>query len=719
MKRSFAVLCTVASIASASTASAVSVEKSPLAGLVEGLALGDVDGDGRDEVFALLRDGTSTDAAHTNGSVALFDAKGTLRWEKLGGKYLSGGVTNADYDGDGRKELSYCEAVDDGRCFVLDGDGSTLFQTGPLFYPGISGSAPAAADLTGDGADDLVVTSWGGTIAAFDGPTGFELWRYEAYTELGELFHCNPTLVDLNGDHVLDVVALGSQEGKVVAVDGSDGSLLWASTSFRDVHGNYSRGNGLLVTTLRPGHGKELLISLSGAAGTSAVFGLSRNGEQLFRTNVPGNLSYMAPAAADTNGDGKREIFLQNRNGDLSEIDGAGRIVNTTSIGTASWVPPSFIDVDADGIVEVVATSTTGVRILKGGAMKVVHEFENLGDGLHPSPVVADVERDGKTEMFLGAWFDNDLFRVQFDRASWHRWDTLGGSIRHEGEHALALPTGSLVAQVATHLMRFEAETAALSGKLAKAAETVVEDLQSAAEMLSRGFPQSAIGDLRKAEKSLAKMGDSYFESRLELGRLAVVAARELAMRVEANQSSDWSKLMRARELLVDAETELAEMDVERALISTQQAVAAIRMPVGVEGNYCAELSHSEPYLSAQCRLLKAAYDLGPSEQLAQAAVLAGLSLYPALNIPSSLGGIAIGVALLNQESAQGLQIAEAARIVARLYVDERRIASFDEEDFSRAENSFDAGEDALRDGNAALALAHFSAAAAAAAGPD
>jgi outer membrane protein assembly factor BamB len=213
-------------VAAANTSRAAELERVSLQGLLEGSSLGDLDGDGRSEIIALLRDGSAADATWSNGSVVALDAKGAVLWERKGDQYLSGGLSAADFDGDGQGEVAYCEASASGNCMVVDGDGELLWQTPSAYYPGISGVAPASADLTHDGAQDLVTNSWGGTIAAYDGPTGFELWHFDAYTELGELFHSNPTLFDLNGDHTHDVILVGSQKGYVVALDGVDGNLL-------------------------------------------------------------------------------------------------------------------------------------------------------------------------------------------------------------------------------------------------------------------------------------------------------------------------------------------------------------------------------------------------------------------------------------------------------------------------------------------------------------
>jgi hypothetical protein len=710
-------LVSVSILCIAHVAHAGEVKKLGLSGLVEGLALSDVDGDGRSEVFTLLRRGTVADPSQSSGSVAMFGADGKLRWERIGSQNLSGGITSGDFDGDGMSEVAYCESAEKGRCFVVDGDGKSLWQTPELYFPGISGSAPAAGDLTHDGVVDLVAVSWGGTVAAFDGPTGFEIWRYEAFPALGELFHCNPTLVDLNGDSTDDVVLLGAEKGMVVALDGVDGQLLWATESLRASFGNFSRGNGVLITELRPGEGSELVVSLRGTPTQSTLLGLTRTGKQLFRTEIAGSLAYMSAVAGDIDGDGKRELFVQSRNGQLNQFDTSGKVVQSVEVGKESWLSPSFVDINGDGIVEILASSTTGVKILSGQKLTVLSELSELAQGLQPSPVVADIERDGKVEFFMGSWFGTDLLRVQFDVPSWHRWDTLAGEGKHQGQHALGAAQGSGVVRISALQTALEGQLKNVSGKDKTRLESAIAALAAATTKLSLGDLKAAILELRKAEKDLAQAGANFGDEQAMLGEVTFEITLQAVNRMTAIVSGENSKIERAKGLLEDAQDLLEDNSVAAALIAMEQALAAISGRLGVTGNYCAEVSLEEPYLPLQCEMLKTAYQIADTSGLARETILLGLSAFPFLNVVATLTAVGGGVALLPSDSEAAGELVETARKVARLYVDERAIAGRGKLDLSKAESSYEAGLKAMADDDFTLAVAKFAASAAWASG--
>ncbi|MGB5313126.1 MAG: VCBS repeat-containing protein, partial [Polyangiales bacterium] len=128
-----------------------------LPGAPDGASYGDVDGDGQFEIGVVVRGDP--------GYVVLLDHAGQVLWTHTAATSLVGFPTFGDYDGNGTDEIAYCESSVDGSCHVLNADGTVRYSFGSYYYPGMSGSGPTAADITGDGADDLLVLSWGGTVA--------------------------------------------------------------------------------------------------------------------------------------------------------------------------------------------------------------------------------------------------------------------------------------------------------------------------------------------------------------------------------------------------------------------------------------------------------------------------------------------------------------------------------------------------------------------------
>lgn len=691
------------------TSQALEVESYGFQGLVEGLSLGDLDGDGRSEIVALLRNGTAADAQWTNGSVVALDMNGGLLWERKGANYLTGLVTTADFDGDGKREVTYCDSAAAGHCFVVRGNGQLRWQTSELNYPAITNMGPAASDLTQDGIVDLVVASWGGTVAAYDGPSGVELWRYEAYQQLGELLHCNPLLFDLNGDHVDDVVVLGYQKGLVIALDGADGHLLWNTPSFQQAYTNYSRGNGILVTELREGHGKELLVPMRGATDVdSAVFGIARNGTVLFRAPIPGRLSYQSPVTADVDGDGQPEIYLQSRNGVLYRLDGQGTVVSSVTIGNESWMAPAFVDADQDGTVEVVASSTTGVQILKGEGLTLIDEVVDLGQGLQPpSPVVADVERDGEAEILLGSWYGTELFRLQLTSKSWWRWDTVGGTPRHQGVHSKS-PYDDVKQSViglsvlADSLGRM---AQASSGSQATALERAVENVQEGLLRSSGGEHHLALLALRDVERELRGVGTAVSSHNVQLAQVAVDAAGQSWARLTALYGSNNGELEDVESALIDAQDELDDGHLQDALAAVAAIYVQIELASGSMGNHCGDVLLNEPYLNLECELLVKALEITSNAEARDSALL-GIRSLALLDVMQAGSYLEQAVAALPAGDPITASLSSTLRKVVRLYLDDRRIAGAVHA--TSVEAAYEAGVAALSAGNIPAAAEQF-----------
>lgn len=691
---------------------AAELKRVPFKGLVDGASLGDLDGDGQSEIVALLRNGSAADPKWTNGSVVALDTKGGLLWERKGATPLTGSVTTADFDGDGKREVAYCDGAAAGHCFVLKGDGQLLWQTKELYYPAVTGMAPAASDLTQDGVVDLVTATWGGSVAAYDGPSGVEIWRYEAYRELGELFHCNPLLVDANGDQVDDVLVIGAQKGYIIALDGTDGHVLWKTEAMQQKYGNYSRGNGILVAELRSGSGNEFMVAMRGAtANDSAVFGVARDGSLLFRSPIAGLLSYMTPVSADVTGDGRAEIYLQSRNGVLSRLDGKGNVLASLNIGAESWVSPAFVDADQDGTVEIIASSTTGVKILKGAALTVVDELANFAQGLQPSPVVADVERDGKAEFFMGSWYGTELFRVQLTGKSWSRWDSLGGTSRHQGQHPVSVYHD--VSQPGINLASLEEEVARAAEALPRAAEREAEraadDIEEALTMLLTGEPHSAVRAFRSAEKNLRDAGSSLNNQNAQMVQIAVTAARQSLARFNALFGFNNSQLKRANDYLKDADTLFKAGNFKDALLEVQQAYTRMDQVSGTVSNHCIEVEINEPYLALECEFLSSVLRISTSDYWARTSALSGVESMALLDIASAASSLERAIGRLRSGDPEVANITHTLRKLARLYLDDMKIAGGTR--LQSAEVRYQSGMTALAAGDLQDAAEYFSAA--------
>lgn len=203
------------------------------------------------------------------------------------------------------------------------------------------------------------------------------LWRVK--TQL--CISSSPAVGDLDGDGRPEVI-FSSCDGHLYVVRGSDGGMLWNSTT----------GGGFASPTLwdLDGDGLPEIVTL-GASGT--LYAFKGNGGELWE--VPGTFISGSPGIADVNGDGWPEVLAPSFEGKLYVISHDGRVLQAIRVGSYPVSTPAIADVDGNGVPDAVVTDGPSLVLVafKPGGYDIYHV--DFNDSLVGPPALYDLTGDG------------------------------------------------------------------------------------------------------------------------------------------------------------------------------------------------------------------------------------------------------------------------------------------------------------------------------------
>ena len=174
------------------------------------MVVGDLGGDGRVELLLSSRSG---------GMVILDAANGGILHRLEDGQEVSAPAALGDLNGDGAADLLV--GVQGSKARVSAYDGVSLDLMWAHRIGGID-SRPAIVDVDGDGAAEVVVSTWAGSVVALHGKDGGELWS--TFVHRGHGLYSSPAVGDLDGDGDVEIV-VGAKSRTVIVLDGPTGEI--------------------------------------------------------------------------------------------------------------------------------------------------------------------------------------------------------------------------------------------------------------------------------------------------------------------------------------------------------------------------------------------------------------------------------------------------------------------------------------------------------------
>jgi hypothetical protein len=286
----------------------------------------------------------------------------------------------ADLDGDGRQEV--VAGATNGKVYVLDDNGviQWTFATGGMVH------SVAAGDLDGDGAVEVIAGSQDTKVYALDAQ-GQERWQFAVPYYKRTPIVRTVFLADLDGDGRQEVIA-GADSWRYYALN-AEGRELW---HFESVHGSTAGTAGDL-----DGDGTTEVI-----CGTEYYWWpcVNANGSQRWAYSTRTGPRANSVAVGDLIGDGRQEVVFGGADTTVQVVDADGKALWQYNTGDEVQKVVTA-DVDADGKAEVIVGSMSfNVYVLKGDGTRQWRR--DLGDVV-TEVAVADLTGDAAPEIIVGA----------------------------------------------------------------------------------------------------------------------------------------------------------------------------------------------------------------------------------------------------------------------------------------------------------------------------
>ncbi len=240
------------------------------------------------------------------------------------------------------------------------------------------------ADLTGDGAPEIVATTIQGAVIALNAQGG-ELWRWRQPDPIS----VSPTIAEAMASSPGPEVLVITNTGRVYCLKGGNGEILWLDSLSSGITWGAA---GIAAADLDRDGNLEFVMA-DAAGEVSAKRG---DGAELWTHHEAGGLK-SAPAVGDLDGDGNLEVLFAAETAPLLCLSHDGKPLWSMAGSTPGGGAPLLCDLDGDGLPEILGG--TGDTLYAAGHDGVVKWSVPLSGALDSGVSAADLDGDGTPEV--------------------------------------------------------------------------------------------------------------------------------------------------------------------------------------------------------------------------------------------------------------------------------------------------------------------------------
>jgi outer membrane protein assembly factor BamB/PKD repeat protein len=362
----------------------------------------DINGDGENEVIFGSND----------GHLYVLDRFGSELWNFETEGPVINQPTIGDVDGDDLPEIvfgGYYHHTGDPFLYVLNAEDGSLLWTYESGSPGDEHrgfqASPLLHDVTGDGAQDVLIGSQDHHFYCFNGPTGNIIWKSAIFNHF---VRASSPMGDIDLDGELEIIVIDNH-AEVRTYEAKTGNLEWITDLGHAVEATP------VIADLDADPEDEIVFFVVGSINiTGDAIVLNHDGSELWRSSAH-TYFYTSPAIINVDSNPTLDII----GGDTDDHTiiaykgDDGTILWETILPDSTWSQGDLVtsDIDSDGVIEVICGAHPNLYCLNTESGEIEWTFAT-NDHIWGQPTVADLEQDGLAEILFGC-YDNFLYVLE------------------------------------------------------------------------------------------------------------------------------------------------------------------------------------------------------------------------------------------------------------------------------------------------------------------